>query len=152
MLFRSVAVALAVVVLSGLATACGGGGGGGEEQAGGTTYAVETVEVPTVPTTRNCKGLSPAKQKVQRLALQRDLRDLRAAAATVKGYTQNGNAALNRALDKFQLDIKEEALPVKKRSRFIDLAAAIVSPKCYLCFQALEANRPIAGGAKLACG
>ena len=23
---------------------------------------------------------------------------------------------------------------------------------CYLCFQALEANRPIAGGAKLACG
>jgi hypothetical protein len=150
MLLRAVAVALAVVALSGLATACGGGGG--EEQAGGTTYAVETVEVPTAPTTRNCKGLSPAKQRVQRLALQRDLRNLRTAAVTVKGYTQNGNAALNRALDKFQLDIKQEALPVKKRSRFIDLAAAIVAPKCYLCFQALEANRPIAGGAKLACG
>jgi hypothetical protein len=41
---------------------------------------------------------------------------------------------------------------IKKRSRFIDLAAAIVAPKCYLCFQALEANRPIAGGGKLACG
>jgi hypothetical protein len=150
MLFRALAVAFAVVVLSGLASACGGGGGG--EQAGGTTYAVETVEVPTVEDKRNCKGLSPAKQRVQRLALQRDLRELRAAAATVKGYTQNGNAALNRALDKFQLDIKQEALPVKKRSRFIDLAAAIVAPKCYLCFQALEANRPIAGGAKLACG
>ena len=135
-----------------LAAAAAGCGGKSEKQVQGTTYAVETVEVPPKVSKRNCKGLSPAKQAVQRRALERDLRALRAAAKTVKGYTQNGNAELNRALDKFQLDIKQEALPVKKRSRFIDLAAAIVSPKCYLCFQALEANRPIAGGAKLACG
>jgi hypothetical protein len=140
---------LAVVLLAAAAAGCGSTS---EPEVEGTTYAVETVEVPPVETKRNCKGLGPAQQRVQRRALQRDLRALRAAAATVKGYTQNGNAALNRALDQFQLDIKREALPVKERSRFIDLAAAIVSPRCYLCFQALEANRPIAGGAKLACG
>ena len=33
----------------------------------------------------------------------------------------------------------------------LTLTPAIVSPKCYLCFQALEANRPIAAGAKLPC-
>jgi hypothetical protein len=146
---RGRAVVLAILLFSGTAAGCGGSA---RKEAGGTTYAVETVEVQTVATTRNCKGLSPAKEEVQRRQLERDLRDLRAATATVKGYTQNGNAALNRALDRFQLDIKKEALPVKERSRFIDLAAAIVAPRCYLCFQALEANRPIAGGAKLACG
>jgi hypothetical protein len=145
-----IAVAAALVVLSSLATACGGGGA--EGQAGGTTYPVETVEVQPGATTEYCEGLSPAKQKLQRLALERDLRELRSAAATVKGYTQNGNAALSRAVDRFELDIKREALPVKQRSRFIDRAAAIVAPKCYLCFQALEANRPLAAGGKLACG
>jgi len=50
------------------------------------------------------------------------------------------------------LDVAGESLPVHERSRFIDHAAAIVAPVCYLCFQALESNRPIAVGAKLACG
>ena len=131
--------------------AAGCGGSSDEPNAIGTTYPVETVEVQA-PTKLNCKGESLAKQKAQRVALERDLRTLRVSAATVKGHTENGNATLNAALDQFQLDIKREALPVKKRSRYIDLAAAIVAPKCYLCFQALEANRPIAGGAKLACG
>jgi len=67
-------------------------------------------------------------------------------------YAQNGNAAVNAALDRFQIDVAADALPVLERSRMIDHAAALVSPSCYLCFQALEANRPIAGGAKLACG
>jgi hypothetical protein len=40
---------------------------------------------------------------------------------------------------------------VHERSRFIDHAAAIVAPKCYLCFQALEANRPTGATAKLPC-
>jgi hypothetical protein len=74
------------------------------------------------------------------------------AAVTVKGYTQNGNAAINRALHRFELDVAEESIPVQERSRFIDRAAAIVAPHCYLCFQALEANRPLAAGAKLPCG
>jgi hypothetical protein len=40
---------------------------------------------------------------------------------------------------------------VHERSRFIDRAAAIVAPKCYLCFQALEAGRPTGATAKLPC-
>jgi len=83
--------------------------------------------------------------------LHADLRRLRTAAATVRGHTQNGNAATNAALDRFMLDIANESLPVHERSRLIDLAAAIVAPRCYLCFQALESNRPIAAGAKLPC-
>jgi hypothetical protein len=43
--------------------------------------------------------------------LNADLRRLRAAAATVKGRTQNGNRALNAALDRFLLDVAEKALP-----------------------------------------
>ena len=93
-----------------------------------------------------------AKRERERKRLKADLRRLRTAAATVKGHTQNGNAAINKALDRFMLDVAEESLPIHERSRFIDRAAAVVAPRCYLCFQALESNRPIAGGAKLACG
>ena len=93
-----------------------------------------------------------AKREQQRRKLTVDLRRLRAAAATVKGNTQKENPAINRAVDRFELDVAEESIPVKERSRFIDRAAAIVAAHCYLCFQALEANRPLAAGAKLACG
>ncbi len=135
-----------------LAVAAAGCGGESTGASGGTTYAVQTVEVQTTGTVRHCHGLSKAKQQKQRLRLERDLVKLRAAASTVKGYTANGNAAINEALDRFQLDIAQEALPIHQRSRFIDRAAAIVAPRCYMCFQALESSRPIAGGAKLACG
>jgi hypothetical protein len=102
---------------------------------------------------RKCVGSQNAAQReLQRRKLTADLRRLRVAAATVKGYTQNGNAALNRAVDRFELDVAKESIPVQERSRFIDRAAAILGPRCYLCFQALEANRPLAAGAKLACG
>lgn len=102
---------------------------------------------------RRCQGSKLASERQrQRTRLNADLRRLRAAAATVKGYTQNGNAAINTALDRFMLDVAGESLPIHERSRFIDRAAAIVAPRCYLCFQALESNRPIAGGSKLACG
>lgn len=145
-------VAVVATVFACVAAAGCGGSGDGTQAAGPTyTYKVETVEMQPLQKL-NCKGEGKAKQQAQRRALERDLRELRAAAATVKGHTENGNARLNAVLDQFALDIKKEALPVKKRSRFIDLAAAIVAPKCYLCFQALEANRPIAGGGKLACG
>jgi hypothetical protein len=102
---------------------------------------------------RQCDGSKdPAKRELQRLKLTADLRRLRVAAATVKSFTQNGNAAINGAVDRFERDVAEEDIPVQERSRFIDRAAAIVGPRCYLCFQALEANRPLAAGAKLACG
>ena len=118
-------------------------GCGGDKPA--TTFAMPST------TTEHCKGQSKAKQAAQRLRLERDLVALRAAAATMKHYAQDGNAATNEALDRFMLDIGNEALPAFERSRFINRAAAIVSPKCFLCFQTLEANRPVASGAKLPC-
>jgi hypothetical protein len=83
--------------------------------------------------------------------LNADLVHLRRAAATVKTYTENGNAALNAALDRFALDVAKTVLSAHERSDFIDHGAAIVAPKCYLCFQALEANRPTGAAAKLPC-
>ena len=76
---------------------------------------------------------------------------MRVAAKTMHGHTQQGNGPINAALDKFMLHVAQETLAVKERSRFIDRAAAIVSPKCYLCFQALEASRPTGAAAKLPC-
>jgi hypothetical protein len=110
-----------------------------------------TQAVPQI--NRQCDGSKDAaKRELQRRKLTADLRRLRVAAATVKGFTQNGNAAINRAVDRFELDVAEEFIPVQERSRFIDKAAALVGSRCYLCFQALEANRPLAAGAKLPCG
>jgi hypothetical protein len=102
--------------------------------------------------TRQCDGSKvAARREAQRRKLNSDLHRLRTVAATVKGYSQEGSPALAKAVDRFELDVAQEALPVFERSRFIDRAAAIVSHRCYLCFQALEANRPLASGSKLPC-
>ena len=115
------------------------------------TYPVQTVQVQANQP-RRCTGLSKPKQAAQRKRLERDLQQLRVAIKTIKGQAVYGNPVVNRALDQFERDVAQEALPGHQRSRFIDLAAAIVAPRCYWCFQVLESNRPIAGGAKLACG
>jgi hypothetical protein len=130
---RLLSISIAIV-LAAIATGCGSAPKG------------SGVEVD-----RHCDGLSKAKQARQRRTLQRDLVTLRAAAKTMKAYAQDGNPQLNAALDRFSLDVAQEALPVFDRSRFIDHAAAIVAPVCYLCFQTLEGNRPVAAGAKLPC-
>jgi hypothetical protein len=92
------------------------------------------------------------KQAAERKRLEQDLQQLRVAIKTIKGQAVYGNAVVNKAVDQFERDVTEEALPIHKRARFIDLAAAIVAPRCYWCFQVMESNRPIAGGGKLACG
>jgi hypothetical protein len=127
------------VLLSLAAVGCGGG-------------SAMTNARPAAELERNCSGSKiAAKRNAQRRRLKADLVRLRHAAATVKGYTQNGNDALNAAVDRFSLDVGKETLSVHERSNYIDHAAAIVSPKCYLCFQALEANRPTGAAAKLPC-
>jgi hypothetical protein len=136
-------VALAIV-LSALAAGCGGT----SKTASPTTT---TTGSSGVDARRHCDGLSEAKQERQRRTLQHDLVSLRAAAKTMKVYSQDGNAQLNAALDRFSLDVAQEALPVYDRSRFIDRAAAIVAPRCYLCFQTLENNRPVGATSKLPC-
>jgi hypothetical protein len=122
---------------------------------GGATQSSDQVGSirPAAQVNHHCSGSKiAARRQAQRKRLDADLRQLRVATATLKSYTQNGNAAVNTALDRFQLDVATEALSVHERSRYIDRAAAIVAPRCYLCFQALESSRPIAAGAKLACG
>ena len=92
-----------------------------------------------------------AKREHARGQLNADLRRLRIAAASLPRHTEQGNDAINAALDRFMLHVAQPTLPVHERSRFIDHAAAIVARKCYLCFQALEANRPVGAAAKLPC-
>ena len=107
---------------------------------------------PAKETKRNCTGSKvAARRAAQRRRLNRDLAALRTAAGSVKGHTQNGNAKLDKALDRFAIDVANETLPVTERSSYINHAAAIVAPKCYLCFQALESNRPTGAAAKLPC-
>ena len=89
---------------------------------------------------------------MERKRLERDLQQLRVAIKTIKGQAVYGNPVVNKAVDQFERDVAVEALPIHQRARFIDLAAAIVAPRCYWCFQVMESNRPIAGGGKLACG
>jgi hypothetical protein len=99
-----------------------------------------------------CTGSTVAAQRTQaRAKLNADLARLRAATKTVHGYTQQGNDAINVALDRFLLQVAKPTLSVHERSRYIDHAAAIVAPRCYLCFQALESNRPTGATAKLPC-
>jgi hypothetical protein len=98
-----------------------------------------------------CTGGASAEQAAPRARLNHDLVVLRKAAATMKHYAQDGNAATNKALDRFMVDVADEMLPAVVRSRYIDRAAAIVSPHCYLCFQSLESNRPFGAVAKLPC-
>jgi hypothetical protein len=69
----------------------------------------------------------------------------------VHGYSQQGNGPINAALERFLLHVSQTTLPVHERSRLIDHAAAIVAPRCYLCFQALESARPTGATAKLTC-
>jgi len=136
--------ALLLLALCATFAACGGSA----NRPAAPNGTIRTVAEPK----RQCQGSKvTAKRVLQRKRLNADLRRIGVAAATVKGYTQNGNAALNSAVDRFELDVAGEALPVHERSRYIDRAAALVGPRCYLCFQALEANRPIAAGAKLPC-
>jgi hypothetical protein len=99
-----------------------------------------------------CTGSkSAAKRGQARAQLNADLARLRVAAKKERGYSQQGSDRLNAALTPFLLHVAKETLPVKERSRFIDKAAAVVSPYCYLCFQALESSRPTGATAKLTC-
>src|SRR2546428_10786602 len=122
---------------------CAAAAGCGGSPAGSSSTQIRPVAQPK----RQCQGSKlVAARDHQPKALQADLRRLRAAAATVKRYTQKGNAAITNALDRFLLDVAKESLPVHERSRFIEHAAAVAAPHCDLCFPALEANGPIDDG------
>jgi hypothetical protein len=118
---------------------CGG-------STGGTTQHATSQPRP------ECTGAKDAAKRARaRAQLQVDLARLRVATKTVHGYTQQGNGPINAALERFLLHVAQPTLPVHERSRLIDHAAAIVAPRCYLCFQALESARPTGAAAKLPC-
>ncbi len=138
----AVGVVVVVLVLAG----CGGSG----SKTGG---ASATTVVPQTTTVDKCKGSKSAAVRARKIRrLTRDLARLRVLAAPIRKKTLDGTPALSRAVDRFLLDVVDRDVPVHIRSRFIDRAAAIVSAVCEQCFQALEASRPIAGGAKMSCG
>jgi hypothetical protein len=67
---------------------------------------------------------------------------MRIAAALPTKNTLLGNAAINRATDRFLNDVELAHITNLKRNRMIDHAAGTLANRCDQCFQALEAARP----------
>jgi hypothetical protein len=139
-------VAIGFVFLALVVAGCGGSEQKTIPEAGTTTVAAPTT---TVDKCKGAKSAAVRARKVRRLG--RDVARLRVLAAPIQKKTLDGTPALSAAVDRFLLDVADRDVPVHVRSRFIDRVAALVSPVCEQCFQALEASRPLAGGAKLAC-
>jgi hypothetical protein len=115
--------------------------------------AAGTTTVPPTTTAEQCQGSkSPAVRARRVRLLERDLAAVRRTAARAKRRTLDGTPPLSAAVDRFLLDVASPQVSVFVRSRFISRAAALVAPVCEQCFQALEASRPIASGAKMSCG
>lgn len=136
---------LAVCAAAFAAAGCGGGGSTGAGPPQVTAVATTTAS--------KCSGASSEAVRVRKLRrLQRDLARVRRLSSPLTKRTLDGTPALSRAVDVFLVHVADRDVEVHARSRMIDRAAAAVSPVCEQCFQALEASRPIAGGAKMACG
>lgn len=93
--------------------------------------------------TKPCVSPKAARAIVR---INRDIATIRRNASA------NHVAAVSTATDTFMNDVFTAPISKLQQNRFIDHAAAALQGTCPDCFQALEANRPIAGGAKLACG
>jgi hypothetical protein len=120
---------------------------------GGSARQAASTSPPPTTTVDKCNGSkSAAVVALKERRLDRDIARLRAIAKPITTRTLNGTPALSSAVDRFLLDVASRDVPVHVRSRYIDRAAAIVSPLCEQCFQALEASRPTGGGANLGCG
>jgi hypothetical protein len=133
------------VLVLGVACLLSGCGGSGNPSAGEAAGRSTTAD--------ECAGAkSAAVRAAQVRRLERDLAVVDRAASRLQRRTFDGTPALSRAVDRFLLDVASPKLSVFVRSRFISRAAAVVAPVCDQCFQALEASRPIASGAKMSCG
>jgi hypothetical protein len=124
----------AVTLLAVLAAGCGGGGSG----KGRATNAATAGHV-----SKRC-AIRAATIKRSLAKIDRDITRIRTAARTVPtSQSDNGNAAVNKATDAFLLHVSTAPITNLQRNRLIDHAAAALVGSCNLCFQALEANRPI---------
>lgn len=121
------------------ATALVLGGCGGDSSTPGAARATS----PSGSVQKRPCRKQTAATKHAALELARDVRAIKRAAARPTRDRLLGNAAMNRATDRFLLD--EGSLPVDNftRNRYINLAIAAAVSSCQQCFQALEAARPI---------
>jgi hypothetical protein len=94
----------------------------------------------THSTTRGCTDPRTARDLAR---LRADVAAIRSAARKPTKDTFNGNAAVNRATDRFLADEGRAHVSLLAKNRFIDHAAGALSGACQQCFQALEAGRPI---------
>jgi hypothetical protein len=88
-------------------------------------------------------GSHAASKPCQTPAEVKALKKLNADLALLKRDAAKGN--VDKATDKFLLDVATAPVDNLIRNRMIDHAAAIVSPVCQQCFLALESARPIPG-------
>ncbi|HEX6788022.1 MAG TPA: hypothetical protein VF091_02175 [Gaiellaceae bacterium] len=75
--------------------------------------------------------------------LHADVAAIKHASNLPTKNTLDGNPAINKATDKFLLDVNTAKIDNKRKNRFIDLAMGSLANQCEQCFQALEAGRPI---------
>jgi hypothetical protein len=118
----------AILAVTLVAAGCGGSGRGAPKTAAGRT------------TSARCKHAVQARWTAR---LRRDVAAIRRAARLKTADTLKGNAAVNKATDRFLVDVNKAPVDLLVRNRFIDHAAAALVGSCQQCFQALEAERPI---------
>jgi hypothetical protein len=94
----------------------------------------------TRSTTRSCTDPRAARDLAR---LRADVAAIRSAARRPTKDTFKGNAAVNRATDRFLLHEGRAHVSLLAKNRLIDHAAAALVGSCQQCFQALEAGRPI---------
>ena len=77
------------------------------------------------------------------MKLHHDIAVLRTAGRIHVKDRLLGGPAVNRATDRFLLDLARAPISNLRRNRLIDFAATAANANCSQCFQALEAARPI---------
>jgi hypothetical protein len=95
--------------------------------------------------TRHAAPTPPPNPRLQRdlARSQADLAALRKLTAPVTRSSLMGTPAIQKATGRFLEDLETSTIPLIRRNRLIDHAAAAVSGACGQCFQMLEAARPI---------
>jgi hypothetical protein len=89
--------------------------------------------------------VAPPNARLQRdlARAQADLARLRRVTAPVHRSSLMGTPAIQAATGAFLDHLDTSSIPLRRRNRLIDHAAAAVSGVCGQCFQMLEAARPI---------
>jgi hypothetical protein len=121
-----------------VAAAAGCGGSGSPPRTSATATHAQSATRTSAAQTCAARAKARALKK-----LDADLAALRRAAAHPGKDTLAGNAAVNRATDRFLTDVNTAPIDNLARNRMIDHAAAALLGACEQCFQALEAERPI---------